>query len=89
VVTGRPAGSTNIPWPAIVAKLRQHEGRWLLLPEMANVSDRTIQVIRRRERRALRLEDGRIQCRRKATVWTDAGVRCTLYLRFKPKKETS
>jgi hypothetical protein len=83
-LTGRPQGSGNIPWGRIIARLRQHEGRWVLVPEMARVRDRTIQTIRKRERRALRLDDGIIQCRRKATVKIDGVVYCTLYLRFRP-----
>jgi hypothetical protein len=85
---GRPKGSANIPWDSIVDRLRKQPGRWLLLPEMSAVPDRTIMTIRRRERRSLRLDDGIIQCRRKATVWTDEGtVRCTLFLHFKPRED--
>lgn len=86
---GRRKGSANIPWESIVARLRKQPGRWLLLPEMAAVPDRTIMTIRRRERRALRLEDGVIRCRRKATVWTDEGiVMCTLFLAYIPREES-
>lgn len=85
---GRPAGSTNIPWAAIVAKLRKYPNRWMLIPEMASVPDRTIATIRRRERRELRLADGTIRCRRKATVWLDDGtVKCTLILKYEPKEK--
>lgn len=85
---GRPPGAKAIPWDSIVARLREHPDRWMLLSEMAHVSDRTIQVIRKRERRALRIDDGVIRCRRKATAWLpDGTVRCTLFLKFEPKKE--
>ncbi|AYB70186.1 hypothetical protein SEA_ONEIAGILLIAN_76 [Microbacterium phage OneinaGillian] len=84
---GRPKGSTNIPWGSIVARLRKHPGRWMLLPEMRRVPDRTIATIRRRERRELRLDDGVIRCRRRATVWLEDGtVRCILILKFEERK---
>lgn len=83
----RPKGSANIPWARIVAELRAHPGRWILFPEMANVSDRTIDTIRKRRRRQLRIDDGIIRCRRKATTWTEDGtVRCTLFLRLDLKE---
>lgn len=85
----RTKGSVNIPWERMVAELRSHPGRWILFPEMSSVSDRTIDVIRKRRRRALRINDGIIRCRRKTTVWTDEGtVRCTLFLSFDPKEVT-
>lgn len=84
---GRPRGARSIPWGSIVARLREHPGRWMLLPEMRAVSDRTIITIRRRERRALRMDDGKIRVRRKATVWTaDGDVLCTLILKFEKKE---
>lgn len=83
----RPKGAKDIPWREIVAKLRQHPNRWLLLPELAHVSGRTIDVIRRRERHALRLDDGVIRCRRKAAlVHEDGSVVVTLAVKFSPKK---
>lgn len=84
---GRPKGSTNIPWGSVVARLRKHPGRWMLLPEMRSVTDRTIMAIRRQERRELRMNDGVIRCRRRATVWLEDGtVRCALILKFEERK---
>lgn len=88
----RPKGAKNIPWQAVVARLRRHPGRWLVLPELANVSGRTIEVIRRRERATLRLEDGVIRCRIKAAVaQQDGSVLVTLVTKFDPypEKETA
>lgn len=87
---GRPPASRNVPWDRIVAELRQHPNRWMLPSELAAVPDRTIATIRRRERRALRLPDGVIRVRRKATVWRDDGtVWCTLFLKFETKEANS
>lgn len=87
---GRPAGSVNIPWPAIVQRARAHAGRWILPTELAATPARTIMVIRRRERRALRLDDGVIRCRVKARAWTQSGQEiCTLMVRFDRKERTS
>lgn len=85
---GRPSGAQNIPWHSIIARLREHENRWLLVPEMAKVSARTVTVIRRKERRALRLTDGVIRCRIKAGYVDETGaVICTLFLKFVPKEK--
>lgn len=84
----RPKGAKGVPWACLVRELRAHPGRWILFPEMGNVSERTIATIRRREVRALRLDDGVIRCRRKATAWTDEGsVRVALILKFEPKEK--
>lgn len=55
---------------------------------MAYVNARTIQVIRRKERRALRLDDGVIRCQRKTAILLEDGetVMCALFLKFVPKK---
>lgn len=83
----RTAGSKNIPWESIVKTLRSHPERWMLLPEMVGVSIRTVMVVKSRERHALRLEDGRIRYRRRATVWLEDGrVVCDLWLRYQPKE---
>lgn len=85
---GRPAGSANIPWDRIVARLREQPGVWMLLPEMRAVSARTMGVIRKRERRALRLDDGVIRYRMKAPplhLDDDGIVIVTLHLKFDPK----
>lgn len=88
VTKGRPRGAKNVPWDSIIARLRKHPGRWMLLPEMAYVNGRTISVIRRKERRALRLDDGTIRCRtRVGVVLDDRTVMCALYLKFEPRKE--
>lgn len=84
---GRPRGSKNIPWASIVARLREHPGRWMLLREMSAVHGRTIAVIRKREHRELRLDDGIIRCRTKAAIVTDEKVTVTLYLKFDPKEK--
>lgn len=85
---GRPAGSQNMPWAAIVRRLRLHPGRWVMLSEMAAVPERTIMVIRRRERRDLRLDDGVIRCRVKARAWTnDERPIVSLLLKFDPKEK--
>lgn len=82
----RTPGARAIPWDDIVQRLRKYPGRWMLLPEMRSVRPRTIEVIRRRERRQLRLDDGKIYCRvRAATRLDDGSERCTLVLRFVPK----
>lgn len=83
----RPKGSTNVPWEKIVAELREQPGEWLLLPELAAVPFRTISTIRRRERRALRLDDGVIRCRRRHLVADGNKLTVTLYTMFDPKKE--
>lgn len=84
---GRPRGSGNIPWASIVTRLREQPGRWMLVPEMRRVNGRTIQVIRKQERRALRLDDGVIRCRSRNTFVLDGVVICTLYLKFDPKEK--
>lgn len=53
---------------------------------MARVNGRTINVIRKRERRALRLTDGVIRCKRKVAFVVDETVIVTLYLKFQPKE---
>lgn len=59
----------------------------MLVPEMRAVHARTIGVIRKKERRALRLEDGTIRCRAKAALHLEDGpVIVTLYLKFDPKE---
>ncbi|QNJ55574.1 hypothetical protein SEA_PHINKY_83 [Microbacterium phage Phinky] len=83
---GRPPGSKSIPWGSIVERLRKQPNRWVLLPEMARVNGRTINVIRKRERRALRLDDGVIRCRRKVAFVVDDTVIVTLFLKFEPKE---
>ncbi|QUE25366.1 hypothetical protein SEA_FIZZLES_72 [Microbacterium phage Fizzles] len=84
---GRPRGSRDIPWQHIITRLREYPGRWMLFPEMVAVNVRTITVIRKRERRALRLDDGVIRCRRKGDLMaaSDDTVVCTLYLKYEPK----
>lgn len=59
----------------------------MLLPEMRAVHGRTINVIRKRERRELRLTDGTIRCRAKAALVTDEKIVVTLYLKFDPKEK--
>ncbi|QWY80155.1 hypothetical protein SEA_SALLYK_75 [Microbacterium phage SallyK] len=89
VTRGRPRGAKAIPWDRIVARLREHPNRWLLLPEMAKVNARTVMVIRKRERRALRLDDGVIRCRIKAGYVDETGaVIATLYLKLDTKEKT-
>lgn len=84
---GRPKGSTNVAWTTIVAHLQRHPDRWVVLPEMAAVPARTIAVIRRRERRALRIDGGVVRCRVKARAWTDDGREIvSLSLKFERKK---
>lgn len=84
---GRPKNSKNIPWDQVVAKVRKYPGVWMLLPEMRYVSARHVITIRRRERRALRLEDGVIRAQRRTTVWLEDGtVRCDIILKFVAKK---
>jgi hypothetical protein len=87
VTAGRPKGSANVDWASVVARLREQPNTWMLLPEMSAVSGRTIQVIRRRERRALRLDDGEIRVMRKAALVVDDTVIVTLYTKFVPKRE--
>jgi len=62
----------------------------MLLSEMSYVNDRTIQTVRLRERRALRLDDGVIRCRARSAVLLEDGqtVMCALYLKFEPRKRT-
>ncbi len=82
---GRTKGSKNLPWDAMVARLRAHPGRWILLPEMRAVPPQMINVIRERRRRQLRLPDGKIYCRQRAIAQLEDGtIRCTLILRFVP-----
>jgi hypothetical protein len=87
VTRGRPQGSKNIPWDAIVARLRRQPNTWMLFGALSAVPDRTIATIRRRERHALRLDDGVIRVRRKATVVVDDRVLCTLYVKFETKEK--
>lgn len=84
---GRPKGSRNIPWDAIVERLRRHPGRWMMVPEMAAVPERMITVIRERQRRALRLPDAIIRVRVRASVTDEDGNRTvTLKLKYEPKE---
>lgn len=57
-------------------------------PELASTPSRTIVVIRRRQRRALRLDDGILRCRVKARAWVNDREVVTLSIRF-DKKETA
>jgi hypothetical protein len=79
-------GSTNIPWAAIVEQLRLSPDRWLALPEMAAVPERTVDVIRGRQRAALRLEHGTVRCRIQASIENEGRVTCTLILKYEPKE---
>jgi hypothetical protein len=56
------------------------------VPEMAMVPARTLTVIRKRERRGLRLNDGVIRARVRATAVLDGQTLCTLWLKFEPKE---
>lgn len=85
---GRPQGSSNIPWEAIVARCVEQPNTWLLPIELAAVSLRTVQVIRRRERRALRLSHGKIYCRVKGKLKLGDAEVCTLFVRYQPTKES-
>ena len=85
---GRTKGSKNLPWDAMVARLRKYPGRWILLPEMRSVDPAMIDIIRSRRRRQLHLDDGKIYCRRRATAQLpDGSIRCTLLLRFVPTQK--
>jgi len=85
---GRRKGSKNIPWDSIVARLRKHPGRWMLLPEMRSVDPAMVDIIRSRRRRQLQMSDGRIYCRQKAIAQLEDGtLRCTLMLRFIPRED--
>lgn len=81
---GRPTGSSNIPWDSIIERLREYPDRWMLLTEMSHVNARTVNVIRKKERRALRLPDGTIRCSMRAGVIVNGVAYCTLYLKFQP-----
>lgn len=82
---GRTKGSKNLPWAAMIARLREHPDRWILLPEMRSVDIQMISIIRERRRRALHLPDGKIYCRQRAITQRDDGtIRCTLVLKFTP-----
>lgn len=84
----RPQGSTNIPWGQLVTAARRRPGSWTFPPELIGVPFRTVAVIRRRERPALRLEDGTINVRRlHTTQLQDGKIICTLAIKFDPKKE--
>lgn len=85
---GRPKGSKNVPWEAIVQRCVEQPGTWLLPVELTSVPLRTIQVIRRRERLALRLKGGVIRCRVKGVVKIGDVESCTLFVMYDPKKES-
>jgi hypothetical protein len=53
---------------------------------MAMVPARTLTVIRKRERRQLRLDDGVIRARVRATAVLEGQTLCTLWLKFEPKE---
>lgn len=83
----RTKGSKNVDWDAIVAYLKAHAGRWILMPEMAAVPERTIETIRRRRRRALRIEDAVIRVRQRAALtMPDGKVTVTLALMYERKE---
>jgi len=84
---GRPKGSGNFDWDGIVARLREQPGVWIALPDLAKVSARTIETIRRKERRALRMDDGEIRVRRHAAVVVGDDVLVTLSAQFHPKEK--
>lgn len=84
----RPKGSTNIPWARLIATARRRPGRWIFPSELIGVPFRTVEVIRRRERPALRLTDGTINVRRlHTTQFEDGRIMCVLAIKFDPKKE--
>lgn len=86
---GRPKNSGNFDWDGIVRRLREQPGVWMALPDLARVSGRTIDTIRRKERRALRMDDGEIRVRRIAALPTEDGVLVTLSAKFHPKEKTT
>ncbi len=86
---GRPKGSTNVPWDEVVAYLRQHRNLWVVPPAMVAVPERTIEVIRRQQRPALKLTDGIIRVRVKAHVTIEDRTLCTLAMKFVPKEVPS
>lgn len=61
----------------------------MLPSETSYVNARNIAVVRKMERRALRLDDGTIRCRARNMVVLEDGetVMCALYLKFQPTKE--
>lgn len=81
----RPKGSGNIPWDAIIERARAHPDQWIMPTELAAVSTRTIQVIRKKERRQLRLDDGIIRVRARAG---GGELPVTLAIKFDPKEST-
>lgn len=83
---GRPPGASNVPWASIIERLREHPNRWMLLPEMRRVNARTVNVIRKQERRALRLRDGIIRCRMRSPFIENDTAYGALYLKFEPKE---
>lgn len=85
----RPKGSKNIPWDRVVRQLRLHPDRWQALPEMAAVPARVVDVIRLRQRAALRLADGVIRCRVQGSIEIEGRTQCVLILKYEPKKEAA
>lgn len=83
---GRPAGARNLDWRAVITAARQTPGLWILPPELAAVSERTIKVIRERERRILRMPDGVLRCRIKAGVTIEGVTTVTLAVKFESKE---
>lgn len=84
---GRPQGSRNIDWASVITQARRTPGLWVAPPELAAVSQRTVAVIRRRERRILRMDDGVLRCRVKAGVTLMGVTTVTLFVKFEKKKE--
>lgn len=82
----RTKGVPNIPWFSIVKRLRMHPDRWLVVPELSDVPERTLEVIRRRQRPALRMEDGIIRARVRAHITLEGRTTLTLILKFSPKE---
>lgn len=82
---GRPKGSSNIDWASVVTQARRTPGMWIMPVELAAVRERTVEVIRRRQRRHLRLPDGVLRCRVKAGVTVHGVTLVTLMVKFEKK----
>lgn len=80
---GERKGKPNIPWQRIVRQLRERPGTWRLFPEMVGTPFRTVDVVRKRQRPALRTEGGVVRARPRNKAWLDDGrIVCDLYLSF-------
>jgi len=79
-------GRRNYPWASMVQELRARPGEWRLFSEMVAVPYETIDRVRRRSVRPLRLDDGKIYARAGTRVHSGGRLIADVWLRYLPNE---